>query len=80
MDLGTAPRLSFTRCPPSFLRLRQAMVSPLLRPLRRSVAPARLTIPPLPPRAVRPTLALRFRAALLSATGFGAANLGSQRL
>jgi hypothetical protein len=62
-DAGTAPSLTFTRCPPAFRQVRQTMLSPLLRPSRRAVPPLRLTIPPLPPRPARPTLALRFRAA-----------------
>ena len=83
MEVGTAPRLSFTRCPPGFRQTRQTLVSPLLRP-RRNVRVTRvippLAIPPLPPRAHRPTLALRLRAALFAATGIGVPDCGAQRL
>ncbi len=83
MESATAPRLRFTHCPPGYQQTRQTLISPLLRPRRRAVTGPRmatpLSIPPLPPRAVRPTLALRFRAALLSATGIGAAGCGVLR-
>jgi hypothetical protein len=80
MDLGSAPPLQFSRCPPAFRQLRPTLVSPLLRPSRRAVAPLRLTIPPLPPKPVRPTLGLRLRAVLLAATGFGPPDRGAQQL
>ncbi len=84
MEVGTAPRLRFTRCPPSYPQLRPTLVSPLLRPRRRVLALPRsataLAIPPLPPRVSRPTLALRFRAALFHATGLGASGLGASGL
>ena len=34
MDAGTAPSLTFTRCPPTYQQTRQTMLSPLLRPSR----------------------------------------------
>jgi hypothetical protein len=79
-EAGTAPQLSFTRCPPAFQQTRQTLVSPLLRPSRRLVASPRLAIPPLPARPQRWTLALRFRAAWHSATGMGALGGCEQRL
>jgi hypothetical protein len=77
LDAGTAPGLTFTHCPPAYRQTRQTVLSPLLRPSRRPVAPLRLLIPPLPPRPMRPTLALRFRAAW---QGLMLPTCGEQRL
>jgi hypothetical protein len=79
-DADTAPRLSFTRCPPAFQQTRQTLVSPMFRPSRRAVPPLRLVIPPLPVRPQRPTLALRFRAAWHSAIGMGPLGACDQRM
>ncbi len=79
-DAGTAPSLSFTRSPPTFQQMRPTLLSPLLRPSRRASPPLRLTIPPLPVRPQRRSLALRFRTACLAAAGLGFAPAPEQRL